>query len=114
MGYTNYLLAQQKLVFKQRTGSKVTKRHDPAKTPLARTLAYKGTAETDRDRLNETMAAVAPGELYRQIAALTQQLENLALTKAPAPIKPQVNQAFNARLHPELLGEATNQGSRSI
>jgi hypothetical protein len=114
MGYTNYLLAQQKLVFKQRTGSKVTKRHDRAKTPFARTLAYKGTADADRDRLNETMAAIAPGELYRQIAALTKQLENLALSKAAAPIKPQVNRSFNAREHPELLGEATNQGSRSI
>jgi hypothetical protein len=37
MGYTNYLLAQQKLVFKQRDGSKVTKRYDRATTPLART-----------------------------------------------------------------------------
>jgi hypothetical protein len=109
MGYTNYLLAQQKLVFKQRTGSKVTKRHDRAKTPFARTLAYKGTADADRDRLNETMAAIAPGELYRQIAALTKQLENLALSKAAAPIKPQVNRSFNAREHPELLGEATGR-----
>jgi Integrase core domain len=114
MGYTNYLLAQQKLVFKQRSGSKVTKRHDRAMTPRARTLAYKGTADADRDRLNETMGAIAPGELYRQIGALTKQLENLALTKAAAPIKPQVNRSFNAREHPELLGEATNQGSRSI
>jgi hypothetical protein len=114
MGYTNYLLAQQKLVFKQRTGSKVTKRYDRATTPCERTLAYKGTAEADRARLEETMAAIAPGVLYRQIAALTQQLENLALTKAPAPIKPQVNRAFNSREHPELLVEATNQSSRSI
>jgi hypothetical protein len=60
------------------------------------------------------MAAVAPGELYRRIAALTQQLENLALTKAPAPIKPQVNRSFNSREHPELLVEATNQRSRRI
>src|SRR5580704_14628513 len=95
MGYTNYLLAQQKLVFKQRTGSKVTKRHDRAMTPFARTLAYTGTAEADRDRLNEAMGAIGPGQLYRQIAALTRQLENLALSKAAAPAKPKVNQAFN-------------------
>jgi hypothetical protein len=114
MGYTNYLLAQQKLVFKQRTGSKVTKRYDRAATPFARTLARQEITQPDRDRLNETMDAVAPGELYRQIAALTQQLENLALTKAPAPIKPQVNRAFNSREHPELLVEATNQRSRRI
>jgi hypothetical protein len=95
MGYTNYLLAQQKLVFKQRTGSKVTKRYDRAATPYARTMVRQGITKADRFRLRETMAAIAPGELYRQIAALTHQLENLALTKAPAPVKPKVNQAFN-------------------
>jgi hypothetical protein len=112
MGYTNYLLAQQKLVSKQRDGAKVTKRYDRAATPLARTMARKDISETDRARLEKTMAGVAPGELYRQIGALTQQLENLALTKAPAPVKPQVNRSFNSREHPELLGEATNQPSR--
>lgn len=35
--YTNYLLAQQKLVHKQRHGAKVTKRYDRAATPYART-----------------------------------------------------------------------------
>jgi hypothetical protein len=112
MGYTNYLLAQQKLVFKQRDGSKVTKRYDRATTPLARTIARPEITKAERSRLEKTMAGVAPGELYRQIAALTQQLENLALTKAPAPVKPQVNRAFNPSLHPEVLVEATNQSSR--
>jgi hypothetical protein len=112
MGYTNYLLAQQKLVFKQRDGSKVTKRYDRATTPLARTKARPEVTETDRARLDETMADVRPGELYRQIHDLTQQLENLALTKAPAPVKPQVNRSFNPSLHPEVLDEATNQASR--
>jgi hypothetical protein len=112
MGYTNYLLAQQKLVFKQRTGSKVTKRYDRAMTPCARTLAQKGITKTDRARLEETMGAVRPGELYRQIQDLTTQLERLALNKAPVPVKPQVNRAFNPSLHPEVLVEATNQPSR--
>ncbi len=112
MGYTNYLLAQQKLVFKQRDGSKVTKRYDRATTPFARTLARPEIIETDRARLDETMAAVRPGELYRQIHDLTKQLERMALSKAPAPVKPQVNRAFNPSLHPEVLDEATNQASR--
>jgi transposase InsO family protein len=112
LGYTNYLLAQQKLVFKQRSGSKVTKRYDRAATPFARTMARHDISGTDRARLDQTMGTVQPGALYRRIHDLTQQLENLALTKAPAPIKPQVNQAFNSRPHPELLVEATNQASR--
>jgi transposase InsO family protein len=112
MGYTNYLLAQQKLVFKQRTGSKVTKRYDRASTPFARTMARPEISETDRARLDKTMGAVRPGELYRQIQDLTTQLERMALTKAPAPVKPQVNRAFNPSLHPEVLDEAMNQPSR--
>jgi hypothetical protein len=55
MGYTNYLLAQQKLVFKQRSGSKVTKRFDQAATPFARTMARREVSETDWVRLEETM-----------------------------------------------------------
>jgi hypothetical protein len=92
MGYTNYLLAQQKLVFKQRDGSKVTKRYDRAATPLARTTARPEVTKAERVRLDDTLAAIAPGELYRQIRDLAKQLENLALAKAPAPNKPQVNQ----------------------
>ena len=114
MGYTNHLLAQQKLVFKQRNGSKVTKRYDRATTPFARTMARKEITKADRARLHETMAGVRPGELYRQIQDLTKQLERMALNKAPAPVKPQVNRAFNPSLHPEVLGEAMIQLSRRI
>jgi transposase InsO family protein len=114
MGYTNFLLAQQKLVFKQRSGSKVTKRYDRAMTPCARTLARPEISKTDRARLKETMDTVRPGELYRQIQDLTTQLERMALSKAPALVKPQVNRAFNPGLHPEVLDEATNQRSRRI
>jgi hypothetical protein len=114
MGYTNYLLAQQKLVFKQREGSKVTKRYDRATTPFARTTARKDISKADRGRLEKTMGAIAPGELYRRIQDLTTQLERMALTKAAAPVKPQVNRAFNPSLHPEVLDEATIQASRRI
>ena len=41
------------------------------------------------------MAGVRPGDLYRQIRDLTSQLERMALSKAPAPVKPRVNTAFN-------------------
>ncbi len=93
--YTNYLLAQHKLVSKQRSGSKVTKRYDRAMTPYARTKARQEISVTTSTEMEGAMATIAPGELYREIAALSQQLENLALVKAPAPLKPKVNQAFN-------------------
>jgi hypothetical protein len=93
--YTNYLLAQQKLVFKQRHGAKVTKKYDRASTPFARTGARTGISDACRLEMETTMNSVRPGELYRQIQDLTSQLERLALTKAPAAVKPRVNRAFN-------------------
>jgi hypothetical protein len=107
-------LAQQKLVFKKRHGAKVTKRHDRAATPYARTSARDDVTVTTRTAMDQTMAHVRPGALYREIRALTERLERLALYKAPAPIKPPVNRDFNPSLHPEVLVEATIQSSRRI
>jgi hypothetical protein len=83
--YTNHLLAQQKLVSKQRNGSKVTKRHDRARTPHQRTLAWEGLSAKDRKKLKATMAGIHPAQLFRQITELTSRLEHLALSKSPAP-----------------------------
>jgi len=58
--------------------------------------------------------AIRPGDLYRPIEELTTRLERIALAKAPAPVEPPVNRAFNSSRHPEALGEATNQRSRRI
>ena len=111
--FTNYLCAQQKLVYKQRDGAKVIKRYDRAQTPLERTLAAGGVlGDDERSRLGDALASVHPGELSRAIAELTTRLERMALSKAPAPAKPRVNRSFNASHHPEILGEATNQRSR--
>lgn len=44
--FTNYLLAQQKLIEKHRHGAKVTKRYDRAQTPYQRFSAH--TAVTGR------------------------------------------------------------------
>ncbi len=112
--YTNYLLAQQKLTFKQRKGAKVTKRHDRAQSPYQRTLAWDALADQDRVKLEMTMAEIKPAELFRQIATLTTRLENMALSKAPAPARPPVNRAFNAGPKAEAPHEATNQPWRRI
>jgi transposase InsO family protein len=93
--YTNYLLAQQKLIFKQRHGAKVTKKYDRAVTPFGRTSARTEISDACRFDMEKTMAGVRPGELYRRIQDLTAQLERMALSKAPAAVKPRVNRAFN-------------------
>ncbi len=112
--FTNYLLTQQKLVFKSREGAKVKKRHDTARTPHARALAWAGLTAKDRKAMDKTIAGVRPGELSRRIAELTGRLERMALAKAPAPVKPPVNRAFNSRPDPEIPREATNQPWRRI
>lgn len=112
--FTNYLLAQQQLVSKTRDGAKVTKRHDRAQTPYQRTKAWIGLATTDRRNLDRSLSETRPAELSRRITELTARLENLALTKTAAPIKPAVNRAFNHRPEPEIPHEATNQPRRRI
>jgi transposase InsO family protein len=93
--FTNYLLAQQKLVHKQRHGAKVTKKYDRAATPFTRACARKEITKAARSAMRATMAGIRPGDLFRQIRSLTEELEDMALSKAPAPIKPPVNRAFN-------------------
>ena len=112
--FTNHLLAQQKLVHKQRHGSKVTKRYDIAQTPLARVLVDERTPTSTTKSLRAKHRRIHPGDLYREIAELTHRLERLALSKAPAPVRPPVNRSFNQPRHPEVLGEAMNQASRRI
>src|SRR5487761_2353133 len=81
---------------KQRNDSKVTKKYDEAQTPFQRATARKDITKTCRSAMDETMLGIRPGELYRQIQDLTSRLEPLSLQKAPAPVKPRVNRAFNA------------------
>ncbi len=114
MVYTNYLLAQQKIVSKQRNGSKVTKRYDRALTPFERALARVSVTGADRKAMHKVIGAIRPGELYRQIQGLTTQLELVALSKAPAPVKPRVNRAFNQQLQAKVLDEAMIRPSRRI
>jgi hypothetical protein len=111
--FTNYLLAQQKLVEKHRHGAKVTKRYDRAQTPYARALAHDGVDEASRSTMDTTFAGVRMASIYDQIQSLTAELEHIALTKGLAPIR-RVNRAFNRPSHPEVLDEAMNQASRRI
>jgi hypothetical protein len=112
--YTNYLLAQQKLIFKHRDGAKVAKRYDVAATPFQRADAHPDVTETCRTVMYQTMDDLRPADLYRAIRVLTARLERLSLSKAPAPVKPAVNRSFNDYAQAEVLPEAMNQPSRRI
>ena len=109
--FTNHLLTQQKLVSRERHGSKVIKRYDAAKTPLERTIAAKVLSKAETASLQQLTRAIRPGDLSRRITALAQELENVAITKAPRRIR-RINRSFNSAPHPEVLRDATNQPSR--
>ena len=94
--FTNYLLPQQKLIFKQRNGAKVTKKHDQATTPHQRAIAHPHVRKMPIIRMNAAFKKIKPAALSRGILALTGQLETLATAKAPAPIKPAINRAWNS------------------
>jgi transposase InsO family protein len=95
--FTNYLLPQQKLIFKQRTGAKVTKRYDVATTPHQRAVTHPGIRARPIIAMNAQFKQLKPAVLSRQILALTGQLETLAQAKAPTRPRPLVNQAWNPR-----------------
>ena len=94
--FTNYLLPQQKLVFKQRNGAQVTKRYDTATTPHQRAIAREDRRKMPINRMNAEFTTVHPAVQSRQILALTGRLETLSLAKKPAALKPPVNSAWNA------------------
>lgn len=110
--FTNYLLAQQKLVEKHRHGAKVTKRYDRAQTPYQRAGTHV-LSEDARAAMDAAFAGLHLAALYDQIQSLTAELEHVSLTKGLARIR-RVNRSFNRPLHPEVLGEAMNQSSRRI
>lgn len=94
--FTNYLLPQQKLVFKQRNGAKVIKKHDTGTTPHQRAILHQTMRKQSIIRMGAEFKRIKPAALSRQILALTGQLETLALAKKPAAVKPPVNRVWNA------------------
>ena len=109
--FTNLLLPQQKLISRERVGAKVIKRHDQARTPHQRALDAGVITAARKAQLTRTLNKMQPGRTSREIDILVDQLERLSLT-TPRTRSPHINQAFNHRDRPELLGEATKTATR--
>jgi len=109
--FTNLLLPQQKLISRERVGAKVIKRHDQARTPHQRALDAGVVTAARKAQLTRTLNKMQPGRTSREIDVLVDQLERLSLT-TPRTRSPHINQAFNHRDRPELLGEATKTATR--
>jgi len=106
--FANYLLPQQKLIFKQRNGAKVTKKHDTATTPHQRAAAHEDVRKRPIITMNATFKKIKPAALSRQILALTGELEVLAQAKAAPRAKPPVNSAWNDHGWRRNSNEATS------
>jgi hypothetical protein len=105
--FTNYFLPQQKLIFKQRNGAKVTKRHDTATTPHQRAVAHEAIRKRPKITMNATFKRLKPAALSRQILALTGELEVLAQAKKAPRSKPPVNHSWNDQGWRRKSNEAT-------
>ena len=83
--FTTYLLPQQKLVFKQRNGARVTKSDDTAATPHQRAIGDENMRKRPVIRMNAEFKRIKPAALSRQILALTSQLEPSPWQRNPPP-----------------------------
>ena len=111
--FTNYLLAQQKLIDKRRDGAKVTKRYDRAQTSYERAMTHREVTDLERARMNQVFTQIHMAALSDEIERLLAQLEAISLNKRVAPTR-RVNRSFTQPRQPEVLDEATNQASRRI
>jgi len=75
--YQNYFQPSQKLVMKQRIGSKVRKKYDPAQTPCQRLLSRKDVPNDTKKQLRHTFSQTNPAQLLREIHGLITELYNL-------------------------------------
>jgi hypothetical protein len=82
------LVPRQKLVDKQREGSKVTKRYNRAQTAARRAPATPTTSECPRGMIGATRTQLLPKELSRDIEDRCSRLEHPSLAKAPGARPP--------------------------
>jgi hypothetical protein len=112
--FSNHLLAQQKLIERRREGSKVIKRYDRATTPVERAIASGVLPSAKVAQLRKMTTGIRPADLSGAIAELVQDLERVALRKAPTPLPRNVNRTFNASDRPEVRGEQRAPRSRAF
>lgn len=105
--FTNYFLPQQKLIFKQRNGAKVTKRYDTATTPHQRAVADPTVRQHQKTTMNARFKQIKPATISRQILAKTSELETLAQAKKAPRTKPPVNRSWNSQGWRRKTNEAT-------
>jgi len=77
----NFFLPSVKLIAKQRTGAKVSKRYDRAATPHERLLALGALDEASAARLEEEYLALNPAALRRRLTDNEKKLARMCSLK---------------------------------
>jgi len=72
--YVNFFQPSLKLISKQRQGSKVIKKYDPAKTPYQRVMASETVSKAAKQALREQYSGLDPVALLQRIEQLQNQL----------------------------------------
>jgi hypothetical protein len=93
--YTNFFQPTMKLQFKQRVGSKVTKRYDRAQTPYQRVLVSPHIAKARKELLRVKYATLNPAALKRKITRLQERL--LKTTGSAKRVRVRPRQCSNDR-----------------
>jgi len=89
--YTNYFQPVQKLVLKTRTGSRVTKKYDKARTPFRRVLESKCIDDKIKARLKVQYDSLNPVKLKKNISRLQDKLLKLNVLKSKVRKEAAVN-----------------------
>ena len=82
--YTNYFQPVMKLREKTRTGSRVTKKYDKARTPYGRVLTSRDIAKPVKRTLRRDYRELNPASLGREIDRLRDRLHSVAERKVEA------------------------------
>jgi hypothetical protein len=82
--YTNYFQPVMKLREKTRTGSRVTKKYDKARTPYGRVLTSRDIAKPVKRTLRRDYKELNPASLGREIDRLRDRLHSVAECKVEA------------------------------
>jgi hypothetical protein len=72
--YTNFFLPTMKLKSKERVGSRVKKKYDPALTPYQRVQQSKLVSKTKKEQLRTKYATLNPAALKRKLERVQQRL----------------------------------------
>lgn len=75
--YVNFFQPSQKLIYKKRTGAKVYKKYDEAKTPYQRLLKSGILKKKQREKLHKIYESWNPMRLIKKIRKLQSKLEKL-------------------------------------